>query len=111
MPDDDAHGTRPLCYEQMLIGRIIGASADDDEGWGQDRTSHEDEEDGTHRDSGGRTGRWWGDNRDGGYNHNGEGDEREGNEGKQRWGTMTMKGYADRQDPQPQPLQPHEPPP
>jgi hypothetical protein len=23
--DDDAHGTRPLCYKQLLIGRKAGA--------------------------------------------------------------------------------------
>ena len=50
MPDDNTHGTRPLCYEPLLVGRMVDASDDDDEGWGQDRTSHEDKEDSTHRD-------------------------------------------------------------
>ena len=39
MPDNDAHGTRPLCYEQLLIGRMAGASDNDDndgKGWDND---------------------------------------------------------------------------
>ena len=31
MLDDDTHGTRPLQYEQLLVGRMAGASDDDDD--------------------------------------------------------------------------------
>ena len=29
MPDDNAHGTRPLRYEQLLVGRMAGVSEKD----------------------------------------------------------------------------------
>ena len=39
MPDDNAHGTRPLHYEQLLIGRMAGVSDKDNnnnKGWDHD---------------------------------------------------------------------------
>ena len=33
-PDDGTHSSRPLHYEQLLVGRKPGASDDNNKGWG-----------------------------------------------------------------------------